>query len=345
MKNIGLTIVTIGVTMLCTSCGALVEFVDYGINEWEKIAPADSYDRTHIDAWQSGTGGKVLVASGVVASLFGNSSNEAVQTAKNVINNAISDLNSNDEFKKNDVNNFFGAILTMGDAMIGQHRTNQINAYLQNPEIAMMIDSVDYSTGRIYWKSQDKYINDVMEAREQELANSFEERSIDMTPEEYYSLSQDRRQEVDVLLLQDVQIQIENPQTTSQPTSKINEIQETASSYIEKVESSLVGNYKFNETTLMEVQKNELDNIVEYLTSNKNISIEVIGHTCSIGSEKGNYNVGLQRAINAKNYLINKGIDASRINVISEGYNNPKASNDTPEGRAQNRRVTFNVIK
>lgn len=316
MKNIGLTIVALGATMFCTSCGALVEFVDYGINEWEKIAPADSYDRTYIDAWQSGTGGKVLATSGVAASLFGSSSNDASQTAKNIIDNAISDLNSKDVFKTNDVNNWFGAMLTMGDAMIGQHRTNQIN-----------------------------YINDVIRERDEELANSFEERSIDMTLEEYYSLPQDRRQEVDVLLLQDVQI--ENPQeiTNYQPASIIDEIQETASPYIEKVESSFIGDYKFNGITLTEVQKRELDNIAEYLTSDKTLSIEVIGHTCSIGSEKGNYNVGLQRAINAKNYLINKGIDTSRINVVSESYNSPKASNDTPEGRAQNRRVTFSVIK
>lgn len=75
------------------------------------------------------------------------------------------------------------------------------------------------------------------------------------------------------------------------------------------------------------------------------VSIEIVGHTCSIGAEKANYNVGLQRAINAKKYLVDKGIDANRISIVSKGYNCPKASNDTPEGRAMNRRITFNVIK
>lgn len=342
MKNIGLIIVAVVATILYTSCGSLGEFIDYGINEWEKIAPADSYDRTYIDAWQSGTGGKVLVASELAASLLSNPSNEASQTAKKIINDAINKLNSYDEFKSNDVANWFGAMLTMGDAMILQHKVDKIDAYLQDPEIAIRIESVDRSTGQIKWKSFSQYIRDVMELRNEELVSSFKDRDIKMTSSEYYSLPKEERQKIDILLLQEP-IKKEYQVATIQQTE--NERPKIKTSYRDKIDSFSVGGYKFNNITLTDTQKDELNDIFEYLTVDNTLSIEIVGHTCSIGAEKANYNVGLQRAINAKKYLVDKGIDANRISIVSKGYNCPKASNDTPEGRAMNRRITFNVIK
>lgn len=342
MKNIGLIIVTMGVTMFCTSCASLGEFIDYGIKEWEKIAPADSYDRTYIDAWQSGTGGKILVAGELAASLLSHPSNEASQTAKKIINDAIDSLNSYDEFKSNDVANWFGAMLTMGDAMILQYKVDKIDAYMQDPEIALMIESVDRSTGQIKWKSNSQYMHDLMELRKEELASSLKNRAIKMTSSEYFSLPKEKRQEIDMLLLQEP-IEKEQQEAITQQTE--NEEPKLDTSFMDKIDSLSVGGYKFNNITLTDTQKDELNNILEYLTADKTLSIEIVGHTCSIGTEKGNYNVGLQRATNAMNYLVERGIDAGRIKVISVGCNYPKASNDTPEGRAQNRRITFNVIK
>lgn len=341
MRNV----IVIVATMLCTSCSSMVGLVDYGISEWEKIAPADSYDRTLIDAWQSGIGGKVLATSKVVASAFSSSSNEASQKAENIIDDAINKLNSSEWSHKNDVANWFGAILTMGDAMIAQHRLDQIEEYLQDPEIAMAIESVDYTTGTIKWKDSAQYFSDLKELRESELSNSFNELSIEMTPSEYYSLPKAERQEIDVLILQGPKNEESQPVVIVAQPANEEEQQETVSLYVDKIESSSVGGYKFNSIMLSDTQREELDDIVEYLAADNSILIEIVGHTCSIGSEKGNYNVGLQRADNAKKYLISKGIDANRIKIVSESYNNPKAPNDTPEGRAQNRRVTFRVIK
>lgn len=330
MKNIRLIIVAIGVTMFYTSCASLGEFIDYGINEWERIAPADSYDRTYIDAWQSGTGGKTLAASGLAASLLSKPSNEASQTAKRIINDAINDLNSYDEYKSNDVANWFGAMLTMGDAMISQYRLNkQIEEELEAEAEESETSREDYTD----------YIDNAKREMDEDLTKSFAERNIGMTIEKYYSLPKKERQEIDILLLQEP---IKKEITAQQVETEEPELE---TSYKDKINSLSVGGYRFNNITLTDTQKDELNEILEYLTSDENLSIEIVGHTCSIGTEKGNYNVGLQRAINAKNYLVEREIDADRIKVISVGYNCPKTSNDTLEGRAQNRRITFNVIK
>lgn len=336
-----------GATVFCTGCASLGEFIDYGISEWERIVPADSYDRTYIDAWQSGTGGKALVAGEVAASLLGKSSNEASQTAKKTINDAIKNLSSHDEFKSNDAANWFGAMLTMGDAMLLQHKVNKIDSYLQDPEMALRIESVDRSTGQIKWKSDSQYIQDLMELRRNELESSFKNGVAKMTTSEYFSLPKDKRQEIDMLLLHEPMKQEPTKQEQQLITAKRTENEEPKleTLYRDKINSLSVGGYEFNDITLTDTQKDELNDLLGYLTSDNTFSIEIIGHTCSVGTEKGNYNVGLQRAINAKNYLVEKGVDADRIKVVSVGCNSPKASNETPDGRAQNRRITFNVIE
>lgn len=336
-------------TLCFTSCGQLTEFVDYTVNEYAKIIPNDpSYerDRAYIDAYQSGLGGKVLAGVGVATKLFGNSSNQTYQDFVKRVDNAITSLNSDENYRKDDVNNWFGMLLTVASEMETQHKINKGREYQADPETSDMIEYFDDETGEIIWKDWEVYVNEQINKRRLELENSFEENSIDITPEEYESLPNDKRHEIAVLLLEKVKTKNQQKKVHSQPTN--NEAIETpnvVSPYIEKIESSFIGNYMFNEVTLTEVQKKELDNIYDYLASDNSISIEIVGHTCSIGSEDVNYNVGLQRAMNAKKYLVKKGVDRHRINVISKSYNSPKASNNTHEGRAQNRRITFNIIK
>ena len=50
-----------------------------------------------------------------------------------------------------------------------------------------------------------------------------------------------------------------------------------------------------------------------------------------------------ERAASVKNYLVSKGINASRFNTTGLGIADPIATNDTPEGRSQNRRVEFAI--
>lgn len=79
---------------------------------------------------------------------------------------------------------------------------------------------------------------------------------------------------------------------------------------------------------------------------NKNVYIEIQGHTDSVGSEKYNLKLGYQRAEAVKDYLqMQHGFPVHRMNVTSYGEYKPIADNATKEGRAQNRRVALVVLE
>lgn len=69
----------------------------------------------------------------------------------------------------------------------------------------------------------------------------------------------------------------------------------------------------------------------------------VKGHTDSTGSEAYNQDLSERRAKSVQNFLISKGVAPQRITAIGFGKTMPVASNDTPEGRAQNRRVEIEI--
>ena len=87
-----------------------------------------------------------------------------------------------------------------------------------------------------------------------------------------------------------------------------------------------------------------LDEIVDLLTVNSAVRVEVSGHTDSDGSESFNLSLSEQRATSVKNYLVQHGIASSRLTTIGRGESEPVASNDTPAGKAQNRRIEFTVL-
>ena len=78
---------------------------------------------------------------------------------------------------------------------------------------------------------------------------------------------------------------------------------------------------------------------------NKNVYIEIQGHTDATGSEEYNERLGMERAEAVRNYLSRQhGIALHRMNVISYGEAEPVADNGNREGRAQNRRVMLVVL-
>ena len=89
----------------------------------------------------------------------------------------------------------------------------------------------------------------------------------------------------------------------------------------------------------------DLNNVVEVLKKNPDIRVEIQGHTDNIGSAKYNQILSTKRAKVVMEYLVKKGIDASRLTYAGYGFSKPVASNKTPEGRAQNRRVELHIIK
>lgn len=87
-----------------------------------------------------------------------------------------------------------------------------------------------------------------------------------------------------------------------------------------------------------------MDENVRVLEMNPTLKVEIQGHTDSIASEQYNQTLSEKRAESAEAYFISKGISAERISTRGFGELKPIATNDTPEGRAQNRRIELKVI-
>jgi len=71
--------------------------------------------------------------------------------------------------------------------------------------------------------------------------------------------------------------------------------------------------------------------------------VEIGGHTDSIGDEGYNQRLSEARAATVKNYLSDQQVEADRLTAVGFGEASPRATNDTAEGRAENRRITFTV--
>ena len=88
-----------------------------------------------------------------------------------------------------------------------------------------------------------------------------------------------------------------------------------------------------------------LSELVQRLKSeNRNVYLEIQGHTDSTGATAYNDTLGRERAEAVRRYLNQQGVALNRMSTISYGKDVPVAPNDTPAGRAQNRRVVIVVL-
>ena len=85
--------------------------------------------------------------------------------------------------------------------------------------------------------------------------------------------------------------------------------------------------------------------IIRILDQYPNSRFTVEGHTDSVGSNSLNQKLSEERANSVRDFLINEGIDASRLEAVGYGEERPIATNNTRAGRTQNRRVEINLIK
>lgn len=99
-----------------------------------------------------------------------------------------------------------------------------------------------------------------------------------------------------------------------------------------------------NEFSLLNESKAELNKLVEFLTKNKTIKIEIGGHTDNVGSDDLNKKLSENRAKSVYEYLQNAGIDRSRLSYKGYGSSKPISPNTTEAGRAENRRTEFKII-
>jgi len=98
-------------------------------------------------------------------------------------------------------------------------------------------------------------------------------------------------------------------------------------------------NFKFDSAELTSEAKSILDAAIPTINSNPSDSISIEGHTDSTGSDAYNSQLSQRRANSVADYLAAHGVSSSRLQAVGKGESYPVASNDTKEGRAQNRRV------
>jgi outer membrane protein OmpA-like peptidoglycan-associated protein len=99
-----------------------------------------------------------------------------------------------------------------------------------------------------------------------------------------------------------------------------------------------------NKTTIRNISAQSLEELYQLMLNNPNMRIRITGHTDNVGSERYNKKLSEGRAKAVYDEMVKRGIDASRMEWNGRGSKDPIESNDTPEGRAENRRVEFTIL-
>ena len=105
--------------------------------------------------------------------------------------------------------------------------------------------------------------------------------------------------------------------------------------------------FEYDSAKIRDVSKPILDRAIKVLEEYPDIRIEIVGHTDNQGSPEYNERLSKDRAESVKTYLVEGGVDASRLETRGAGQSEPLTpnSNDTEEGRAKNRRTEFKLLK
>lgn len=99
-----------------------------------------------------------------------------------------------------------------------------------------------------------------------------------------------------------------------------------------------------NSSTLSDASKSALRNFATSLQANPDTDIKIVGYTDNTGSVDYNQTLSEKRAKSVFDYLMNQGVSSNRMVYEGKGVHDPVASNDTPAGRALNRRVEIVIL-
>jgi peptidoglycan-associated lipoprotein len=102
-------------------------------------------------------------------------------------------------------------------------------------------------------------------------------------------------------------------------------------------------NFEYDQATVRTTDQTILDRKAAILGANPKVKLQISGHADERGSDEYNLALGNRRAAAAKRYLENKGIDASRMDVVSYGEERPLNAGHDEAAYAQNRRDEFQV--
>ena len=104
-------------------------------------------------------------------------------------------------------------------------------------------------------------------------------------------------------------------------------------------------NFSTGSATLTPEDMLILDSAAATLAKRQAFNVEVRGHTDSVGSEQSNAELSQRRADSVRDYLVSKGISAAQLTAVGKGEAEPIASNETADGRAENRRVALEFTR
>jgi OOP family OmpA-OmpF porin len=96
--------------------------------------------------------------------------------------------------------------------------------------------------------------------------------------------------------------------------------------------------------TIKSTSEAVLDNSAKVLAQYPDLRVEIAGHTDDRGGHDANVELSQRRAESVKQYLVDKGIDAARIQTRGAGPDEPMADNASKAGRAKNRRIEFKLV-
>jgi len=102
--------------------------------------------------------------------------------------------------------------------------------------------------------------------------------------------------------------------------------------------------FDVDSSVLRPASRDNLTNLARSIEDYDGTRILVVGHTDSTGSDAYNQGLSERRAIAAKTYLIEQGVAGDRIDALGRGESEPVASNETAEGRQDNRRVEVAIF-
>lgn len=104
-------------------------------------------------------------------------------------------------------------------------------------------------------------------------------------------------------------------------------------------------NFETASYTIDEASKPNVKAFADFLKARSNFDAKIIGHTDSVGSVANNQKLSDNRANAVKEMIVGYGVEASRITTEGMGESAPTATNDTADGRAENRRIEAELIK
>lgn len=102
--------------------------------------------------------------------------------------------------------------------------------------------------------------------------------------------------------------------------------------------------FDYDASDITEQSRAALESKVPVLSANPSVRLRISGHTDNRGSDEYNLALGQRRAAAAKRYLTDRGIDASRIDIVSYGEERPSQEGEDEGAWSRNRRAEFEIV-